>query len=107
MVIVAPGSVVTAIWDKAEALSLDHLAGTIWEKPYRTFTAWMVNNGRRELMPEQVGEVIATALTTAKPKTRYEVVKGRFVKATLPSLLPRHTVDRLMGRQIGLLLKRA
>ena len=103
VVIVAPGSVATAIWDKAEALPLDHLAGTIWDKPYRAFIAWMVENGRKGLTPEQVGEVIATALTTARPKTRYEVVKGRFLNATLPSLLPRRTVDRLMGRQIGLL----
>ncbi len=107
VVIVAPGSVATAIWDKAEALPLAHVAGTIWDEPYRAFIGWMVKNGREGLTPEQVGEVIATALTTAKPKTRYEVVKGRFANATLPSLLPRRAVDRLIGRQIGLLPKRA
>ena len=103
VIIVAPGSVATAIWDKAEAMPLDHVAGTIWDKPYRAFIAWMVDNGRKGLTPEQVGEVIATALTTPRPKTRYEAVKGRLVNATLPSLLPRRTVDRLMGKQIGLL----
>ena len=105
VVIVAPGSVATAIWDKAEALSLDHVAGTVWDKPYRAFIAWMVANGRKGLTPEQVGAVIATALTTPKPKVRYEAIKGRFANATLPALLPRRTVDRLMGKQIGLLPK--
>ena len=103
VVIVAPGSVATAIWDKAEALPLDHVAGTIWDKPYRAFIAWMVENGRKGLTPGQVGEVIATALSARAPKTRYEAVKGRFANATLPSLLPRRAVDRLMGRQLGLL----
>ena len=105
VIIVAPGSVATAIWDKAEALPLDHVAGTIWEAPYRTFITWMIENGRKGLTPEQVGKVIATALTTQRPKTRYEAVKGRFANATLPSLLPRRAVDRLMGKQVGLLPK--
>ena len=103
VIIVAPGSVATAIWDKAEALPLDHVAGTIWEKPYRAFLGWMVKNGRKGLTPEQVGEVIATALTVARPRTRYEAVKGRFANAIIPSLLPSSTVDRLMGKQFGLL----
>ncbi len=103
VIIVAPGSVATAIWDKAEALPLDHVTGTIWEKPYRAFIDWMVENGRQGLAPEQVGKVIATALTAAKPKARYEAVKGRFANATLPSLLPSRTVDRLIGKQLGLL----
>ena len=102
VVIVAPGSVVTAIWDKAEALPLAHVAGTIWDEPYRAFIKWMVENGRKGLTPERVGEAIITALTAAKPKTRYEVVKGRFANATLPWLLPRRTVDRLMGGRLGL-----
>ena len=105
VVIVAPGSVGIAIWDKAEALPSDHLAGTIWEKPYRAFIGWMVENGRKGLTPEQVGAVIATALTTPKPKIRYEAVKGRFANATLPALLPKRMVDRMIGRQLGLLPK--
>jgi NAD(P)-dependent dehydrogenase (short-subunit alcohol dehydrogenase family) len=107
VIIVGPGSVATAIWDKAEALSLDHLAGTIWDKPFRAFTDYMIKNGRKGLAPEQVGEVIATALTISSPRTRYAVVKGKFLNSTLPSMLSSRTVDRLIGRQLGLLPKRA
>ncbi len=103
VIVVGPGSVRTAIWDKAEATPLDHLSGTIWERPFRGFTTWMIENGRRGLEPEQVGEVIARALTVRRPKTRYAAVKGHLVNATLPALMPRRTVDRKMGRQIGLL----
>jgi NAD(P)-dependent dehydrogenase (short-subunit alcohol dehydrogenase family) len=103
VIVVAPGSVATAIWDKAEAMSFDHLAGTIWAKPFRTFTETMIKGGRKGLAPEQVGEIIATALTVRNPKTRYDAVKGRFLNVTLPSLLPSRMVDRLVGRQLGLL----
>lgn len=105
VVVIGPGSVVTAIWDKAEALSLDHLAGTIWDRPFRKFTAAMIESGRKGLSPETVGEVIATALTVSNPRTRYAVVKGKFLNATLPSLLPSRLVDYLIGRQLGLLPK--
>lgn len=103
VVIIAPSSVVTAIWDKAEALPLDHLAGTIWQEPARAFGAYMIKNGRQGLTPEAVGEVIAKALTIAKPKARYAVDKDPLLNSILPSLLPRRLVDRLLGRQIGLL----
>lgn len=103
VIVVAPGSVATAIWDKAEALPLDHLAGTIWDGPFRTFVQVMIKNGRAGVAPERIGEVIATALSASKPRTRYAVVKDGFVNTTLPALLPKRTVDRLIGRQLGLL----
>ncbi len=107
VIVVGPGSVATAIWDKAEALSPDHLKGTIWDQPFRRFTDYMIKSGRAGLAPEQVGEVVATALTSSAPKTRYAVVKGKFMNATLPSMLPNRMVDRMIGRQLGLLPKRA
>jgi hypothetical protein len=49
--------------------------------------------------------VIAKALTITKPKARYAVAKDSFVSSTLPSLLPRRLVDRMLGRRTGLLPK--
>ncbi|MCO5070787.1 MAG: SDR family NAD(P)-dependent oxidoreductase [Rhizobiaceae bacterium] len=103
VIVVGPGSVKTAIWDKAEAMSLDHLAGTIWEKPYLAFHNYMITEGRRGLEPQDVGKVVVRALTAARPKTRYPVVKGRFFNFTLPTMLPARLVDRMIGRQLGLL----
>ncbi len=103
VIVVGPGSVATAIWNKAEAMPLDHLAGTIWEKPFKAFTSYMIKTGRKGLTPDQVGAVIATALSVAKPRTRYTVVKGKFLDATLTSLLPSRAVDRIIGKQLGLL----
>ena len=103
VIVVGPGSVKTAIWDKAEAMSLDHLAGTVWEKPYQAFHDYMIREGRRGLEPQDVGKVVVRALTVARPKTRYPVVKGKFFNFTLPTMLPARLVDRMLGRQLGLL----
>jgi len=107
VVIIGPGSVVTATWDKAEAASSDHLAGTIWERPFRTFQGIMIKNGRKGLAPERIGEVVRTALTVAKPRARYAPVPGKLLNWTLPTALPRRVVDRLIGGQLGLRQKQA
>ena len=52
VIIVGPGSVATPIWDKAEAAPSTHLAGTIWERPFRTFTDYMLKDGRKGLAPQ-------------------------------------------------------
>ena len=102
VIIVGPGSVATAIWDKAEATPLAHLAGSIWERPFKTFTDYMIKGGRKGLQPEQVGEIVLKALTAAKPKVRYAAVQSEFQNSTLPGLLPRRVVDRMLGRRLGL-----
>ncbi len=105
VIIVAPGSVDTAVWDKAEAMSQTHLNGTPWEKPFRAFTNAMIKGGRAGYTIEYLGEVVAKALTTPKPKTRYLVAKKAFANVTIPGLLPKRRVDRLIGKQLGLLPK--
>lgn len=80
------------------ATPLAHLAGSIWERPFKSFNDYMIKGGRKGLQPEQVGEVVLTALTAAKPKVRYTAVQGDLQNSTPPSLLPR----RMLGRRLGL-----
>jgi len=108
IVIIGPGSVVTPIWDKAEAASSDHLAGTVWERPVRAFTDYMMKDARKGLVaPERIGEVVRTALTVAKPRARYAPVRGKLLNRTVPTTLPGRVVDRLIAGQLGLRQKRA
>jgi NAD(P)-dependent dehydrogenase (short-subunit alcohol dehydrogenase family) len=106
VVIVGLGSVATPTWDKAEATPSDHLVGTIWERPFRTFRNIMIENGRKGLAPERIGEVVRTALTVARPRARYAPVPGKLLNWTLPTALPSRVVDRLIGAQLGLSPKR-
>ena len=105
--IIGPGSVATPTWDKAEAAPSDHLAGTVWERPFRVFRDAMIRNGRKGLAPERIGEVVRTALTAATPRTRHAPVPGKLLNWTVPQALPRRVVDRLIGGQLGLSRKRA
>jgi hypothetical protein len=47
------------------------------------------------------GEAVHLALTTAKPKARYAVIKQRFKNWTLPRLLPAKLLDAVMAKQLG------
>jgi hypothetical protein len=53
------------------------------------------------LPPERIGEAIRLALTTPKPKARYALVPNKFVNWTLPTLLPKRVVDRLLAKRLG------
>lgn len=102
VIVVGPGSVATPIWDKAEVNVPKHLAGTVWEKPVRAFTEYMISEGRKGYHPEVIGDVVLKALTSAKPKVRYAPVPGKLINWTIPMTLPARVVDRLIAGQIGL-----
>ena len=57
--------------------------------------------GRKGLSPERLGEAVHVALSTAKPKARYAVVKQRFKNWTLPRLLPARMLDAVVAKQLG------
>lgn len=103
VIIIGPGAVVTPIWDKAESGELDQFAATDYGRIIEGFTKYFIEQGRKGLPPEAIGEVVHTALTTRKPKTRYAVVPQRFKNWTVPRLLPDRALDRLIGKQSGLL----
>ncbi|SDP02797.1 SDR family NAD(P)-dependent oxidoreductase [Afipia sp. GAS231] len=102
VIIIGPGAVVTAIWDKAEATDIGYLAGTVYAGPAKRVNDYFIKSGRQGLKPERLGAVVLMALTVDKPKTRYAVVKNALFNWTLPRLLPKRAVDRIFARKLGL-----
>ena len=67
----------------------------------------MIEDGRKGLRPERLGEAVYVALTAQRPKASYIVTPQRFKNWTLPLLLPKRTVDELIAKQLGLARTRA
>jgi hypothetical protein len=103
VIVIGPGAVVTAIWDKAERGEYGPYRATDYGTILDRFADYFIAEGRKGLGPEVVGEMVYRALTTAKPNVRYAVVGKKLQDWTLPRLLPKRMVDRLIGRQTGLL----
>ncbi len=100
VIVVAPGAVATAIWGKADQVDMTPYRDTVFLPALEKIRAFM--NGAGGLAPERLGEVVAKALTTARPKVRYTVAPDP-VQTFLTANLPRRMVDRIIGRRLGLL----
>ena len=102
VIVVAPGSVVTPIWDKAEAADLAPYRGSDYVDAMQTFGSYMIRVGRKGLAASDIGEVVFRAMTSPKPRVRYAVVRNALRDWVLPRLLPKRMVDRAIARATGL-----
>ena len=103
VIILQPGAVVTAMYDKGESEDLSEFQHTEYWNVMKRFQSFIVAEGRKGLAPELLGKAVHLALTTAKPKARYAVVPQRFKNWTLPRLLPSRMLDAGLAKQFGLL----
>jgi NAD(P)-dependent dehydrogenase (short-subunit alcohol dehydrogenase family) len=102
LVMIEPGFVNTAMYDKGEKEDLSEFKHTEYWEAVQNFQKFIVAEGRKGFSPERLGEAVHVALSTAKPKTRYAVVKQRFKNWTLPRLLPARMLDAVLAKQLGL-----
>jgi NAD(P)-dependent dehydrogenase (short-subunit alcohol dehydrogenase family) len=103
VVIIEPGTVKTAMYDKGEKEDLSEFKQTEYWEAVQKFQKWIVKEARANgLTPERLGEAVHVALSTAKPKARYAVFPQRFKNWTLPRLLPTRMLDAVFAKQLGL-----
>jgi NAD(P)-dependent dehydrogenase (short-subunit alcohol dehydrogenase family) len=101
VIVVAPGTVATSIWDKPDAINVADFAHTPYASALAKLKVHMITNGRRGLPPEQVGETVRTVLTAARPKARYTVTPDP-IETLVANALPKRVVDRLIAGRLGL-----
>jgi NAD(P)-dependent dehydrogenase (short-subunit alcohol dehydrogenase family) len=103
VVIIEPGTVNTAMYDKGEQEDLSEFKPTEYWEAVQNFQKYIVNEARTNgLPPERLGEAVHVALSAAKPKARYAVVPQCFKNWTLPRLLPTRMLDAYLAKQMGL-----
>jgi len=104
VVIIEPGTVNTAMYDKGEREDLSEFKPTEYWEAVQNFQKYIVNEARTNgLPPERLGEAVHLALSAAKPNTRYAVVPQRFKNWILPRLLPTRWLDAYLAKQMGLI----
>ncbi len=103
VVIIEPGTVNTAMYDKGEKEDLSEFKQTEYWEAVQKFQKFIVTEARTNgLSPERLGEAVHVALSTAKPKARYAVIPQHFKNWTLPRLLPTRMVDAGLAKMLGL-----
>jgi NAD(P)-dependent dehydrogenase (short-subunit alcohol dehydrogenase family) len=103
VVIIEPGTVNTAMYDKGEKEDLSEFKPTAYWEAVQKFQKFIVTEARTNgLSPERLGEAVHVALSSAKPKVRYAVIPQRFKNWILPRLLPARMVDTRLAKMLGL-----
>lgn len=101
VIIVAPGSIATPIWDKAEQIDTSPYEKSDYFESALRMQKYMIEGGRNGYPPEKVGEVVLHTLTTANPRVRYSVIPGSSFQRTIQMLLPKRLVDNIIARRLG------
>ena len=103
VVIIQPGPINTAIWDKAPTPEENPFRNGLYTEALRRFYKLVVEGGKKGLPPIEIAQVIHKALITSKPNTRYMKTPGFFTRVFLPKRLPTRVFDRLIAKLLGLL----
>jgi len=107
IILVEPGGIKTPIWKKGTAVA-DEIAAAMPPEA-ETLYGRLIAAIRKEtvriaeetgLPPSAVAEVIGTAMTTEKPKTRYLVGREAKIRWAIAKRVPDRTMDSLIMRAL-------
>jgi NAD(P)-dependent dehydrogenase (short-subunit alcohol dehydrogenase family) len=107
VVVVEPGGVRTPIWEKGGQAADDLMADAppeadeLYGELIRRIRSEADKLAREGLPPTAIAEVVAEALTSKRPKTRYLVGTDAKVRARLAGALPDKAFDALMARALS------
>lgn len=102
VVIVAPGAVKTPIWNKAEEVDVSVYRNSPFFPALEKIRAFLQQLSKTGLPAERIAEIIANALTTANPKTRYQIAPNQMLQFVIDRL-PSRVVDKIYARRLGLI----
>lgn len=102
VIVVAPASVQTPIWDKAGELDAGVYADTDYASILESMQKVFVRQGQTGIPVEKVSKIILKALESKRPKTRYVLARKWLTGWLLPRWLPDRRFDRIIARRLGL-----
>jgi NAD(P)-dependent dehydrogenase (short-subunit alcohol dehydrogenase family) len=105
VILIEPGPIKTAIWDKVPDVDNNEFIGTDYESSLRRFYKMFIEMGRKGWDADVIGSRVKKVLEHSRPKTRYVITPHRFTNYTLPGILSDRLLDKLIGKSLGLLKK--
>ena len=102
VILIEPGPIKTAIWDKVPDVENNEFIGTDYESSLRRFYKMFIEMGRKGWNADVIGIRVKKILEQPRPKTRHVITPNRFVNYTLPGILPDRIMDKLIGKGLGL-----
>lgn len=95
VIIIGPGAIQTPIWDKA---SMQRFGGTSYYDSLAKFYGKALAAGKEGMPLGECSRQIGDIFEAEKPKIRYAIVQSKFLKWTLPTLLPQRALDHFFKK---------
>ena len=103
VVIVAPGTVDTPLWDQPEG-ALGRYAATDYGRAFNKGVRTIVSAGHRHgLQAKDVAKTVMKALTARHPRLRYAPAQHALLEQALPRLAPKRVTDFVIAHSLGLM----
>ena len=105
VILIEPGPIKTAIWDKTPDPEDNEFIGTDYESALERFYKLFIQMGKKGLDADIIGNRVKSILQDPSPPIRHVITPNRLVNYTLPGILPTRMYDKLVGKGLGLLKK--
>ena len=102
VVLIQPGPIKTAIWDKVPKIDDNPFLKTEYENSLRQFNKAYIKSGSKGLNPKIIGDRVVKILMTNKPRTRYVITPNYFMNYFLTQILPDRWMDKLFAKVLKL-----
>ena len=105
VILIEPGPIKTAIWEKVPDIENNEFIGTDYESSLKIFYNMFIRMGKKGWSADIIGNLIKKIIQNPKPKTRYVVTPNRFTNFTLSGILSDRMMDKINGKNLELLKK--
>jgi NAD(P)-dependent dehydrogenase (short-subunit alcohol dehydrogenase family) len=103
VIVIGPGPVRTAIWDKADESDMSAFSETPYAPMIERFSGLFVAQGKKGLPASDLGELVFQALTLKKPKVRYTAMQAGLLERLVTRFAPKRQLDHMIAKAFGLL----
>ena len=105
VILIEPGPIKTAIWDKTPNPDDNQFIGSDYELSLKKFYKLVIEMGKKGFDPDVIGNRVKFILESKNPSVRHIITPNRFLNYTLASILPTRLYDKIMAKGFGLLEK--
>ena len=102
VIVVEPGPIKTAIWDKAPSPDKNPFLNTDYEKSLRIFYKQVVEKGKKGLESDAVASLIKKIIDSKKPKSRYVISGNKLRDYYIPGMFSDRFFDKIISKILKL-----
>ena len=105
VILIEPGPIKTAIWDKTPDPEDNEFIGSDYESALEQFYKLFIQMGKKGFDADIIGNRVKSILQDPRPRIRHVITPNRLLNYTLPGILPTRIYDKLVGKGLGLMKK--